>query len=270
MKALDPTDTIAALGRVWQSIASVTDGLNDGEWARATECPGWDVADQVIHLMGVERQIEGEQPPRGDVSDVAYVKNEFGAYNERWIRDRRPRGGVAIREEFIEVTTRRLATLSSLRPSAFDATVWSPMGDRSMAELLTMRLFDSFVHEIDIRRALDKPGQRDDVAEQVALTWMAKAIPGVLGRIGSLAEAESLTLELGPGGKGPWSWVNNGERIVPGSGTIRATITVSPESLLLRDCGRVGVSETLAEPRVSITGDRELAEVFLERLNVVP
>ena len=33
--------------------------LSDTEWALPTECPGWDVKDQLSHLIGIERVDHG-------------------------------------------------------------------------------------------------------------------------------------------------------------------------------------------------------------------
>jgi uncharacterized protein (TIGR03083 family) len=270
MNPISPLETIASLKNVWQSIAEVTADLTTEQWSRQTECPGWNVADQLVHLIGVERQVEGEVPPLGDVSDAEHVKNEFGAFNERWIRDRRPRGGAVIREEFLEVTNRRLAKLAALSPDDFESLVWSPMGERPMADLLSMRLFDSLAHETDIRRALDMPAPQDEVAQRVSLGRMALAVPGVLGRLGRLSEGEAVTLDLGLADSQAWSWVFQDGRVNRGPGVLRTAISLPADVALLRFCGRVGAQDTLVDPRVSITGDRDLGEAFLEAINVVP
>ena len=97
METPSTLETIAALGRVWKSMADITHGLSKEQWATPTECPGWDVADQLVHIIGIERQIEGETPPSGDVGALAHVKNPIGEWNEQWILSRRQQ--VAIRLE---------------------------------------------------------------------------------------------------------------------------------------------------------------------------
>jgi uncharacterized protein (TIGR03083 family) len=43
----------AALAETWGSLAEACHALVDQEWALPTECPGWDVKDQLSHLIGI-------------------------------------------------------------------------------------------------------------------------------------------------------------------------------------------------------------------------
>ena len=45
---------MAALKETWESLADVCEELSSTEWALPTECPGWDVKDQLSHLIGIE------------------------------------------------------------------------------------------------------------------------------------------------------------------------------------------------------------------------
>ena len=42
-----------ALAETWGALAEVCLDLSDAEWALPTECPGWDVKDQLSHLIGI-------------------------------------------------------------------------------------------------------------------------------------------------------------------------------------------------------------------------
>ena len=52
-----------ALAETWGALAEVCSELSETEWALPTECPGWDVKDQLSHLIGIERAIMGEPVP---------------------------------------------------------------------------------------------------------------------------------------------------------------------------------------------------------------
>src|SRR5579864_6815517 len=91
-----------ALGETWDSLADATHELSAAEWALPTECPGWDVKDQLSHLIGIERTIMGDAPPEWDGPPGDHVKNDFAAANEVWIAVRRPLEGAAVRAEFVE------------------------------------------------------------------------------------------------------------------------------------------------------------------------
>src|SRR5580658_711228 len=100
-----------ALGETWGALSGVCSELSETEWALPTECPGWDVKDQLSHLIAIERTIMGEAAPEWDGPVGDHVKNDFARSNEAWIAVRRPRPGADVRAELIEVTGRRLDEL---------------------------------------------------------------------------------------------------------------------------------------------------------------
>ena len=56
----------AALAETWGALAEVCHELSTTEWGLPTECPGWDVKDQLSHLIGIERSLMGEPAPAWD------------------------------------------------------------------------------------------------------------------------------------------------------------------------------------------------------------
>ena len=81
------------LKETWAGLAEACLELSSAEWALPTECPGWDVKDQLSHLIGIERSILGEAPPKWDGPLGDHVKNDFAAMNEPWVAARRPLEG---------------------------------------------------------------------------------------------------------------------------------------------------------------------------------
>ena len=74
-----------ALAETWGSLADACHELSSTEWALPTECPGWDVKDQLSHLIGIERSIMGEAAPVWDSPLGPHVKNDFAVVNEPWV-----------------------------------------------------------------------------------------------------------------------------------------------------------------------------------------
>src|SRR5258708_2549828 len=68
-------EATAALGGTWGGLAEVSAELSDTEWGLRTECPGWDVKDQLSHLVGIERSIMGDPVPPWDGPFGDHVKN---------------------------------------------------------------------------------------------------------------------------------------------------------------------------------------------------
>ena len=189
-----------ALEETWGSLAEVCFELSDTEWALPTACPGWDVKDQLSHLIGIERAIMGEPVPEWNGPLGDHVKNDFAATNERFVAVRRALPGPAVRAEFVEVTTSRLAELDALSASGWAEVGWSPVGEVPRAEFMTVRVFDSWVHEQDVRLALDRPGGSGNVASAIALDRVQGAMPYVVGKKAACADGTAVRFAVaGPG-----------------------------------------------------------------------
>ncbi len=173
---------MAGLAETWQSLAEASAELSASEWALPTECPGWDVKDQLSHLIGVERAIMGEAAPDWDGSLGDHVRNDFAASNEPFVAVRRARAGPEVYAEFVDVTRTRLAQEEGRSDEEWAAVGWSPLGERPHAVFMEVRVFDSWVHEQDVRRALDRPGGSGNLASAMALTRVQDAMPFVVGK----------------------------------------------------------------------------------------
>ena len=55
--------TVAALGEVWASLSDLLGELSDEEWSLPTPLPGWNVQDNVSHIVGTEAMLAGEPGP---------------------------------------------------------------------------------------------------------------------------------------------------------------------------------------------------------------
>src|SRR3954466_8238460 len=159
------TARVDMLEDVWRSMAELGATLDEVEWKAPSECPGWTVQDNLVHLTALERFILGDPLPTDDVpDDLPHVKNDIGKANERWIQSRRSWSGADALAEFRAATATRIEQLRALDDSGFAADSWTPMGPGTVADLLRFRIFDSWVHEQDMRRPLDRPGDVDSAA----------------------------------------------------------------------------------------------------------
>ena len=150
---------------MWQSISELAESFSDEDWKTVTECPGWTVQDQVVHIIGIERTLLGDPTPEVDLpSDLPHVKNDVGAMNEAWIESRRGHSGAEVLAEFREVTAERLRRVSAMSDDELGAPTPSPVGEVPYRDFLAVRVFDSWIHEQDIRRALGRPGGWDTPA----------------------------------------------------------------------------------------------------------
>jgi uncharacterized protein (TIGR03083 family) len=110
------------------------------------------------------------------------VRNEFAAANEPWVAVRRTRSGEAVRAEFVAVNGRRLVVLDALAEEDWARVGPSVVGDVAYAEFLRVRVFDSWVHEQDVRLALRRPGGSGGQASRLAIGRVQSAMGFVVGK----------------------------------------------------------------------------------------
>ncbi len=260
-----------ALAETWGGLAEVTSELSDTEWALPTECPGWDVKDQLSHLIGIERIIMGEPAPESDAPLGDHVKNDVGARNEAWIAVRRPFPGPTVRAEFVEVTGTRLAELEALGEEEWAAVGWSPVGDVPHATFMEVRAFDSWVHEQDTRRALDRPGGSGNRASSLSLGRVQGAMPFVVGKQAGCADGTAVRFDVaGPGDDArAFTVAVEGGRARPAGDEVDPTVTLSLSSIdfVRLGCGRATAEQVEAAGGVGLQGDAVVGRTVLRAMN---
>jgi uncharacterized protein (TIGR03083 family) len=265
-----------ALGETWGGLAEVCTGLSGREWALPTDCPGWDVKDQLSHLIGIELAIMGEPVPEWDGPLGDHVKNDFAATNERFVAVRRATPGPSVLAEFAEVTAIRLAQLHALTPAEWAAVGWSPVGDVPLAEFMTVRVYDSWVHEQDVRLALDRPGGEGNLASDISLGRVQAAMPFVVGKKAGCADGTVVRFDLsGPAHDARvFTVAVEGRRARQVSEEVAPTVTLSLAAVdfMRLGCGRVSVEEVeeaggVGTGRVGIDGDELVGRSVLGAMN---
>jgi uncharacterized protein (TIGR03083 family) len=261
---------ISGLRETWCSLLEATLDLDEAQWALATDCPGWDVQDQLSHLVGIERTLLGEATPEIEVPARHYVKNQIGQMNEAWIELLRQRTGVEVRAEFEAVTNQRLAVLEAMAPASFEEIGWSPIGQVPYRTFMVVRIMDSWLHEQDVRLAVGRPGGRDGIGEEIGLERADAALGVVVGKNASAPEGASVAFEIvGPLGGRRRIEVIEGRATWRDASDATCTITMSQEAYVRRFGGRISLEETLARSDVAVAGDEELATAVVRGLAVM-
>jgi uncharacterized protein (TIGR03083 family) len=261
----------AALAETWQSLAEACSELSATEWALGTECPGWDVKDQLSHLIGIERAISGEPAPEWDGPLGPHVQNDFAATNERWVAVRRPLAGAEVRAEFVEVTAARLAALEALSEEEWAQVGWSPVGEVPYALFMEVRVYDSWVHEQDARRALDRPGGSGNRASAVSLDRVQGAMPFVVGKKAGCADGTAVRFEIeGPDADArAFTIAVDGGRARPVADDVAPTTTLCLSSIdfVRLGCGRATADDVESAGGVQVQGDAALGRHVLGAMN---
>jgi uncharacterized protein (TIGR03083 family) len=266
-----PDEIVATLTTTWRSLADLGAGLTESQWKASTDLPGWSVQDTLSHVIGTERLLAGlpaPDPLRGDLP--SYVHNPIGEFNEREVAARRQLPGAAVLAEWNELRAAREHELAAAGDDYFERPMDTPTGPGTMTDFLAARILDCWVHEQDIRRALDLPAPIAGPAAEHTVARLTRSLPMVVGKRASCPEGGAVTIELSePIERRFVCEVTGGRAAVVDSPSAPAlaVIAMDTECYLLLATGRRR-PEDLTH-RVPVTGDVELASRVIGGLNVL-
>ena len=144
------------------------------------------------------------------------------------------------------------------------------MGPGTVRGLLPFRIFDSWVHEQDMRRAVDRPGDLDSPAAELSLQMMVDVLPYIFGKKVGAPDGSTLVLVLtGPLARTTAVGVVDGRARVLDDAPEPPTVTVrlDAEAFTRLACGRTDPAEALVVGAVAIDGDVELGGRIVHELN---
>jgi uncharacterized protein (TIGR03083 family) len=268
MTSIIPKDRIIeALREEWSSIGALLSSLSDDDWSKPTPLPGWDVRDNVAHIIGTESMLAGEPAPEIEIdrATASHVRNDIGAFNEVWVEALRGSSPAEVLARFGEVTAGRLVRLEGMTQQEWDAESFTPAGKDSYGRFMQIRVFDCWLHEQDIRDAVGRPGNETGLPVEVTLDELTTALGFVVGKRAGVEAGQSVTFALTDGGAVVRRiHVVVGERavVVPElAGPATATITM-PVGVMTRRCaGRV--DPAARRDQIAVEGDAAVAERVL-------
>lgn len=257
--------SIENLAIVWASVARLCSGLPDSQWELPTGCPGWTVKDHLSHLVDFEARALGRPAAQHEPGPLPHVKNELGRANEIGVDARRSTPGAVVLDEFRTVTAERLVRLRQLTGQDLAAPALTPAGPGTVADLLTLRVMDSWSHEQDIRRAVGRPGHVEGPAVAEALGYLTRFLPYVVGKRAGAPEGSTVVFRIG--GRDPVAVEVAGGRgrlaVGPHEAAVSLEIPVATFAALVG-----GRSDVPGD--VGITGDGQLGRRVLESMGFMP
>lgn len=258
-------DLVAELAAVWGSLLDLTDGLTGAEWDTPTPCPGWSVRDNLSHVIGTESMLLGRESPEVDVAGLAHVRNDIGTFNEVWVAERRGRPGAEVRAELAEVTGARLDQLKGVTQDEFDAEAWTPAGRATYGRFMQIRIFDCWTHEQDIREALRRPGHLEGPVAERSLDESSTGLGFVIGKRAGAPAGSTIRIDVtGPTERRFDVEVREVDgkvraSLVDDAGEPDATVATDTATFLRLMAGRIDPERPLADGRVTLAGDLDLA-----------
>lgn len=172
---MEPKDVAAAIRRLREQSLALLDGLTDAELT-VEALPGWSVLDVFRHVADSDRRtvLGGhllEFLPGKDMDAFERVNDEhveaLGDAGRREVRDQLATWGP------------RLATITGLVPGRLaKVTIPTSFGRVPLGWLGGLRLYDEWVHQWDVTRALARPDPpMDDRLRALLAEFQLRALP---------------------------------------------------------------------------------------------
>ncbi|WP_285658780.1 maleylpyruvate isomerase N-terminal domain-containing protein, partial [Helicobacter bizzozeronii] len=120
---------VDVLEHIWSSTLLATEGLDEGDWVRPSELPGWTLKDCMSHVATIEAGLMGEAPDPVPVDHLDHVVTPFQEMMEVGVEAWRPLSGAEVRARFADITPRRVAQLRAMSDEEMSAPSWSPIGE---------------------------------------------------------------------------------------------------------------------------------------------
>lgn len=266
----DTIDTIDKLEAVWRSVSALGNELDEQQWKLPTDLAGWDVRDNLSHLIGTERMLQGLPPAETPTQVGDHVKNPIGQFNEAEVEARRGRTGAEVLTEWNALVDLRLTTLRTADAAYFSKEMATPTGPGTAADFLHIRVLDCWLHEQDMRRAVDKPGHLAGPAAEHTVDRLLRTIPIVVGKRAATPEGGAVVVDIaGDIQRHVVCEVTGGRAAVVAAASAEplATITLDAEAFVVLATGRR--TAAAMEDRIDLAGDHDLGQRVVDNLNMM-
>ena len=236
------------LRRCYGSVDELLGGLTDEQWAVPSLCPAWTVRGVVGHLGGVEHMLLGEAP--GSMTEAI----PFGKVGE-WLAEVDGLGNGEFLARYRDVVAVRRAELDALTDEELERPSLTPVGPGTYGRFMTIRVFDYWVHEQDVRVPLGLPGHESGPAAEMAIDEIHRSLPYIVGKKIGLDDGMSITFELtGPVRRSMHLVVDGRAGLVESLDAADVTVTADSTTFALLACGRIDPQGPIDDGRITWSG----------------
>jgi uncharacterized protein (TIGR03083 family) len=263
-----PTDTVDTLIACFEALSALGTELSDDDWDTPTDLPGWSVKDNLSHLVGTERAMQGFPGTNHRAAPVPHTRNPIGEANEHEVDSRRVLSGDEVLAEWNEISAQRIATLRSASDDYFDAPAMTPTGPGTVADFLHIRVLDCWLHEQDMRRAVHRPGHLSGRCAEHTIDRLIRTIPIVVGKRARTPEGGAVAIHITGGveRRVVCEVVDGRAKFVDQpSATPLASITLGTDAFAALAAGRRSADAVTT----TVEGDHELAQRVLSNFNMM-
>ena len=257
----------------WRAIDDFTSLLEEipaDQWSRPTDLAGWDVHAVAAHIAHLESILAGTPEETVDVGEPDHVTGLMGFYTEQGVVSRRDRTPDELINEIRESATSRHTTLLADPPTDGTAKpdrIFGGVG-WDWSTLLRNRPLDVWMHEQDVRRAVDRRGGMDSPAARHTADYLAESLGFVVAKRVGAPPGTTVVLEVT--GSDPLAFgvtdAGRGEPLagLPAEPTVG--LSMDRESFILLAGGR----RAPEADSVAVTGDAGLGKRIVDTLAVTP
>lgn len=263
---------VGLLQTVWESIGELVENLDPESFDLPTDCPGWSVKDQISHIIGTESLLLGRPAPSRRLEPKPWVKNRIGELNELWVDEFRDKHPSEVVKTFREVTASRLDSLRSMEVEEFERETMTPTGPGTYLEFMRIRIFDCWVHEQDIRRAVGRPGHLGGPVARHSVERCFQAMGYVVGKKVGAPDATVVAFEVlfqdggDPASTAVRMTAGRGVRLDAVPAECDVVISAAVDVFTGLCCGRFTYDRAAHADAVRIRGDVELGHAVLDNL----
>ncbi|HVM40757.1 MAG TPA: maleylpyruvate isomerase family mycothiol-dependent enzyme [Acidimicrobiia bacterium] len=195
---------VTGLEQAWEGILDTLSALPAGEksggWLAATPCPEWTVFDVAAHLGALESQFQGLSQP--DVPEDP--SGGIDAWTAAGVVARRDWSPADVIAEIRKASTVQLERLRALDEAGWEEPAMGPLGETTQRGLAEFRIFDVYLHLLDIRAGLGVPlaPEREPVACEVCVDRAVNLTPWGAVKKAGITDDVRIRLDLaGIGGR---------------------------------------------------------------------
>lgn len=245
--------------------------LDEPDWDRPTDLPGWTVRSVACHLAHLESELAGFEQEQAEVTEAPHITSPMGLYTEMGPIARSSWPTSRIVDELVAATDARYAELQAAPPD--DGSAHPPRTPAGIPwdwnTLLSNRVVDVWMHQQDIRRAVVRPGGMAGPGARHTVEVFARGFGYVVGK--RVKPPVGTTVVLDVTGAHPVHLaleVNDDGRAAPVIDVAdpTATLRMPLESFVVLAGGR----RTSLDVPVELTGDEELGRAVLDAMALTP
>ncbi len=149
-----------------------------------------------------------------------------------------------------------------------DAEAWTPAGPATYGRFMQIRVFDMWIHELDIADAVGRSADLDGTAVQRTLAEVTNGIGYAVGKLAATPDGTSVRFTLTGAQPATIDVVVDGRARVAddleGEPTVSIATDVAPFVRLI--AGRRTGPETVAAGVVEVSGDQQIGARVLDHL----